>query len=66
MMARAVLLACLVTLVGLAAAPTAFAAPPCVVGQDDAHCAVTTHTVVCVTSPCDAIRVCVGYGRICI
>lgn len=66
MMARAVLLASLFALLGLAAAPTASAAAdPCVVGSQEETCAVSVYWVVCVTDPCDPMKVCVGYGRVC-
>lgn len=66
MMARAILLASLVTLVGFSvAAPTAAAAPPCVVGSSEPNCLVSVQMVVCVTDPCDTMDVCVAYGRVC-
>lgn len=67
MMARAILLASLVTLVGFSvAAPTAAAAePPCVVGSSQTECLVSVQMVVCVTDPCDTMDVCVAYGRVC-
>jgi hypothetical protein len=66
MMARGVLLAFLVALIGLSAAPTATAAePPCVVGSSQTECAVSVQMVVCVTDPCDTMDVCVAYGRVC-
>lgn len=65
MMARAVLLASLVALLGFSvAAPTASAAE-CVVGNDHDSCAVSVTMVVCVTEPCDGVKVCAGYGRVC-
>ncbi|HUR25109.1 MAG TPA: hypothetical protein VM327_03730 [Candidatus Thermoplasmatota archaeon] len=66
MMSRVVLLALLSSvLIGVAAAPTAAAAPPCVVGSSMQSCAVGIQTVVCVTDPCDTMDVCVAYGRVC-
>ncbi|MEA3165757.1 MAG: hypothetical protein QOJ26_623 [Thermoplasmata archaeon] len=66
MMARAVLLLSLVALIGFtAAAPTAAAAPPCVVGSNMQSCAVGIQTVVCVTDPCDTMDVCLAYGAVC-
>jgi hypothetical protein len=66
MMARAVLLASLVALLGLAAAPTAAASdPPCVVGASEPNCAVSVQYRVCVTDPCDEMDICVAYGRVC-
>lgn len=66
MMARAVLVVSLFALIGLAAAPTASAADdPCVVGSNAERCAVSVYWVVCVTEPCDPMKVCVGYGRVC-
>jgi hypothetical protein len=68
MMARAVLLASLVTLVGFSvAAPAASASePPCVVGASEPDCAVSVQMRVCVTDPCDTMDVCVAYGRACV
>jgi hypothetical protein len=66
MMARAVLLASLFALLGLAAVPTASAAEaPCVVGASEPNCLVSVQMVVCVTDPCDTMDVCVAYGRVC-
>lgn len=66
MMARAILVACLLVLLGTAAtAPTAAAAPSCVVGSSEPNCLVSVQQRVCVTDPCDELDVCVGYGRIC-
>lgn len=67
MMARAVLLAFLVALLGLSAAPTVAASePPCVVGASEPNCAVSIQMRVCVTDPCDTMDVCVAYGRVCV
>lgn len=66
MMARAVLLACLVTLLGVSAIPTASAAEPCIVGTNAPTCVVSVEMVVCVTEPCDPTLVCVGYGLVCV
>ena len=67
MMARAILFASILTLVGFSvAAPTAAAADdPCVVGSSQSQCAVSVQMVVCVTDPCDTMDVCVAYGRVC-
>jgi hypothetical protein len=66
MTARAVLLASLFALLGLAAVPTAAATEePCVVGASQPHCLVSVQMVVCVTDPCDTMDVCVAYGRLC-
>lgn len=67
MMARAILLASLVTLLGFSvAAPTAAAAEqPCVVGASEPECLVSIQQRVCVTDPCDTMDVCVAYGRVC-
>jgi hypothetical protein len=54
---------------GLAAAglvamtPSASAAGPCIAGAPD--CAVYVETRVCVTSPCNWLTVCVGFGLYC-
>lgn len=67
MMARAILVACLVALIGVSAAPTAAASdPPCVVGTNAPTCVVSVEMVVCVTDPCDPTMVCVAYGRVCV
>jgi hypothetical protein len=70
MMARAVLLAVLVALLGTAAAPSASARPPvvddCVVGSSEPDCLVSVQTRVCVTDPCDTLDVCVLYGFLCV
>lgn len=68
MMARAVLLAALFALLGLAAVPVADAqpAPGCVVGASEPACLVSVQQRVCVTDPCDTLDVCVAYGRYCI
>lgn len=67
MMARAVLLAFLVALIGLSAAPTAAASEdPCVVGPTPSRCAVSVQFRECVTDPCDTMDVCVAYGRVCV
>ena len=65
MMARAVLLASVFALIGIAAAPSASASDPCVVGNEEETCAVSVYWVVCVTEPCDPMKACVGYGRVC-
>lgn len=68
MMARAILFASLVALLGFSiAAPTAAAQEtPCVVGSSSqTECAVSVQMVVCVTDPCDTMDVCVAYGRVC-
>lgn len=65
MIARAIFLACSLVLLGTAAAPTATAAPACVVGSSEPSCLVSVQQRVCVTDPCDELDVCVGYGRIC-
>jgi hypothetical protein len=70
MMARAVLLALLVSLIGLAVAvPSAAARPPvvqdCVVGSSEPDCLVSIQMVVCVTDPCDTMDVCLLYGFVC-
>lgn len=66
-MARAVLLATLVALLGFSvAAPTAAAAPACVVGSSEPGCAVSVQVRECVTDPCDTMDVCVAYGRVCV
>ena len=71
MMARAFLVLTLLALAGLAvAAPSAAARPPvvgdCAVGDDADACLVSVHWVVCVTEPCDALRVCIAYGFLCV
>lgn len=66
MMARALLVATLVALIGISAAPTAAAAPPCVVGSSEPGCAVSVQFRECVTDPCDTMDVCVAYGRVCV
>lgn len=70
MMARAVLLASLVVLLGVAAVPSASARPPvvgdCVVGASEADCLVSVQTRVCVTDPCDTLDVCLLYGLLCV
>ena len=67
MMARAVLLASLVTLVGFSvAAPTAAAQDVgCAVGSSEPYCLVSVQLRECVTDPCDTMDVCVAYGRVC-
>lgn len=37
----------------------------CLVGDDRERCLVSVEWIVCVTEPCDAAIVCVGYGRSC-
>lgn len=64
MMVRAVLLACSLILLGVAAAPTA-AASDCIAGTNANGCAVAVRYVECVQEPCDTLTVCVGYGRVC-
>ena len=69
MMARVLLLTLSLVLL-LAAAPTAEARPPvvqdCVVGSNESSCLVSVYWVVCVTEPCDPMRICVGYGLVCV
>ncbi len=64
MVARAILLALGIVLLGLAAAPEA-AAEPCAVGASEPNCLVSVQLRECVTDPCDTMDLCVAYGRLC-
>lgn len=71
MMARVLVALSLLAIAGIALAPTAEARPPadlgdCAVGDNEAECLVSVHWVVCVTDPCDPMRICLLYGFICV
>ena len=65
MKATILVLALALAATSLALVPSAQAADsPCLVG--DTTCFVGIEWYVCVTEPCDAPRVCVNYGAICV
>lgn len=73
MLSRTVLVAALIALVALSLAPSAEARPPvvgaCLVGgsnDDPSECVVTYWTVQCVTFPCSVLKLCVGFGAVCV
>lgn len=38
----------------------------CAVGNGEAECLVSIQWVVCVTAPCDPMKLCLYYGFICV